>query len=69
MLLRLFVSGVLGGIIGFGTNFIALRMLFYPKKKVFGFQGLLARFKNNFAEKIGDHRWSAGSSSAPVRYG
>jgi uncharacterized membrane protein YheB (UPF0754 family) len=54
MLLRLFVSGILGAAIGYITNFIAIRMLFYPEKKVMGFQGLLARFKDSFAEKTAD---------------
>lgn len=51
MITKLVVSGLIGGVIGYVTNFIAIRMLFYPKKKILGFQGLLAEFKDNFAEK------------------
>jgi uncharacterized membrane protein YheB (UPF0754 family) len=54
MILRLLISGFIGGAIGYITNFIAIRMLFYPKKKTLGFQGLLARFKDSFAEKTAD---------------
>lgn len=54
MLIKLFVSGILGAAIGYITNFIAIRMLFYPKQKVLGFQGLLARFKDSFAEKTAE---------------
>ena len=54
MIIKLVISGLIGGVIGYVTNFIAIRMLFYPKKKIFGFQGLLAKFKDNFAEKTAD---------------
>ena len=54
MIIRLVISGILGGLIGYFTNFIALRMLFYPRKRIAGFQGLLPRYKKSFADKFAD---------------
>ena len=51
MIVRMLLSGVLGAFIGFFTNFIAVRMLFYPRRRIFGIQGLLPKYKQNFAEK------------------
>lgn len=42
------------GTIGYFTNLIALRMLFFPKKPIFKIQGLLPKYKNNFAERTAD---------------
>lgn len=54
MIIQLLSGGILGAFIGYFTNFIALRMLFYPKKKIMGIQGLLPKYKENFAEKAID---------------
>ncbi len=54
MIIQLLSGGILGAFIGYFTNFIALRMLFYPKKNIMGIQGLLPKYKENFAEKAID---------------
>jgi len=54
MIIRILSGGILGAFIGYFTNFIALRMLFYPKKRIMGIQGLLPKYKENFAEKAID---------------
>lgn len=54
MIIQLLSGGLLGAFIGYFTNFIALRMLFFPKRRVFGFQGLLLKFKAKFAGKTAD---------------
>jgi len=54
MIIQLLSGGILGAFIGYFTNFVALRMLFFPKKKIMGIQGLLPKYKENFAEKVTD---------------
>ncbi len=53
----LWASPVIGAAIGFGTNYLAIRMLFRPRRRVgFGFlafQGVLPRRKEAFADNIG----------------
>lgn len=52
--IRFIISGLIGAFIGYTTNYIAIRMLFYPQRMVCGWQGLLPRFKENFADKVAD---------------
>ncbi len=47
------ISVVVGFVIGFSTNWLAILALFRPRKRVLGFQGLLPRYKKELAEKIG----------------
>ena len=54
MLVRILVGGLLGAFIGYFTNWLALRMLFYPKRSILGIQGLLPKYKEVFAEKAAD---------------
>lgn len=44
-----------GFIIGFLTNWLAILSLFRPRKKIFGFQGLIPRYKEDIGEKIGEN--------------
>lgn len=45
-----FVSALLlGGLIGYVTNMLAIWMLFNPKKKIFGIQGVIPKRKNDIA--------------------
>jgi len=53
-LIRTFGAGLIGAFIGYITNYIAIRMLFYPKRKIMGFMGLLPKFKENFADRLAD---------------
>lgn len=43
-----------GALIGWLTNFIAIKLLFVPKKKTFGIQGLIPRRKEKISEKIAE---------------
>lgn len=45
---------IIGFIIGYFTNYLAIKMLFYPKKPIFGFQGVLPKRKNILAKKIAE---------------
>ena len=51
--LRFFVYPVVGSFLGFITNYIAIKLLFRPKKKVMGIQGLLPKRKSEIAERAG----------------
>lgn len=53
-ILYLIKAGIVGFMIGYFTNWIALRMLFYPKKRIFGVQGLLPKYQNVFGDKTID---------------
>ena len=43
---------LLGGLIGIGTNWVAIKMLFRPKRKRFGLQGLIPANRDKIAEQI-----------------
>ena len=43
--LRFFIYPAVGSILGFITNFIAIKLLFRPRKKTLGIQGLLPKRK------------------------
>lgn len=45
---------VLGGAIGWATNWIAVKMLFHPHQRRFGMQGLLPRRQADLAQSVGD---------------
>ncbi len=45
---------VVGGLIGWMTNLLAIRMLFHPRKSVMGLQGLLPRRQKELAASVGD---------------
>src|SRR5690606_27819511 len=55
--LRLAGLPVIGGVIGYVTNFVAVRMIFRPRRpvRVFGmtFQGLVPRRQDELAASIG----------------
>ncbi len=42
----------IGALIGWLTNYIAIKMLFYPRKKFMGFQGIIPKRKQILSEKI-----------------
>ncbi len=58
--LLVLVFGVVGGVIGYATNVLAVKMLFHPKRKrcipLLGFciQGLLPSRKDELAERLGE---------------
>ena len=52
-LLRFIVYPLVGSFLGFITNFIAIKLLFRPKKKMLGIQGLLPKRQGEIAERAG----------------
>lgn len=52
--LRFLIYPVVGSLLGFITNFIAIKLLFRPKKKLLGIQGLLPKRKSEIAERAGE---------------
>ena len=51
---KLIAIPVIGFLIGYFTNYIAIKMLFYPRKKILGFQGVLPKRKMILAKNVGD---------------
>ncbi len=47
------VFPLVAALIGYATNWIAVRMLFHPRKPRFGLHGLLPRRQNELAERVG----------------
>jgi len=45
---------IIGMLIGFTTNWLAIKLLFWPKKKILGIQGVIPKRKNKIAEKIAE---------------
>ena len=43
-----------GGAIGWATNWVAIKMLFHPRKPIWGLHGLLPRRQNELAASVGD---------------
>jgi uncharacterized membrane protein YheB (UPF0754 family) len=52
--IKFFVYPVVGSMLGFITNFIAIKLLFRPKKKTLGIQGLLPKRKSAIAQRAGE---------------
>jgi uncharacterized membrane protein YheB (UPF0754 family) len=52
--LRFFVYPAVGAFLGFITNFIAIKLLFHPKRPILGVQGLLPKRKREIAVRAGD---------------
>jgi uncharacterized membrane protein YheB (UPF0754 family) len=52
--LRFLVYPAVGSFLGFITNFIAIKLLFRPRRKFLGIQGLLPKRKPELAERAGD---------------
>ena len=49
------ISIILGFVVGFLTNWIAILSLFRPRKKILGFQGLIPRYKKEIGKKISEN--------------
>ncbi|HEX3134039.1 MAG TPA: DUF445 family protein, partial [Planctomycetota bacterium] len=43
-----------GGAIGWATNWVAIKMLFHPRKPTMGMQGLLPKRQQELATSVGD---------------
>jgi uncharacterized membrane protein YheB (UPF0754 family) len=51
--LRFFIFPAVGSLLGFITNFIAIKLLFHPRKKILGIQGLLPKRQSEIASRAG----------------
>ena len=51
---KIILIPIIGFLIGMFTNYLAIKMLFHPRNKIFGIQGVLPRRKEILAEKIGE---------------
>ncbi len=51
---KLCLIPLIGFIIGYFTNYIAIKMLFHPRRKIFGFQGIIPKRKKALAKNISD---------------
>jgi len=52
--LRFILYPLAGSLVGFITNFIAIKLRFRPKKKILGIQGLLPKRKKIIAQRAGE---------------
>ncbi len=52
--IKIILIPFIGAIIGLITNWIAIKMLFRPRKRIFGIQGILPKRKKQIAERIGE---------------
>ena len=48
------IPPIIGFIIGYFTNYLAIIMLFYPRKKILGFQGVFPKRKKDIAKRIAE---------------
>lgn len=53
MVLNYILFPAIGCAVGTLTNYIAIKLLFRPRRKIFGIQGLLPKRKNEIAERTG----------------
>lgn len=53
--IELIILPLTGMIIGFFTNWIAIKLLFWPKKRSLGFQGVIPKRKEKIAEIIAEN--------------
>jgi uncharacterized membrane protein YheB (UPF0754 family) len=51
-LINFLILPVVGMLIGFFTNWLAIKFLFWPEKKILGIQGVIPKRKEKIAEKI-----------------
>lgn len=52
--LKIIAMPLIGFVIGYFTNYLAIKMLFYPRKKILGIQGILPKRKKEIAKRIAD---------------
>ena len=52
--IKLLLIPIIGFFIGYFTNYIAIKMLFHPKKPIFGFRGVIPKRRKIIAKKIGE---------------
>jgi len=52
--IKIILIPLIGAIIGLGTNYLAIKMLFHPRKKVLGIQGVFSKRKKDIAKRVGE---------------
>ena len=52
MLTKLLILALIGALIGYSTNVIAVKLLFRPLKPIFGIQGLIPKRRDEIADNI-----------------
>jgi len=52
--LKFILIPIVGFLIGYFTNWLAIKMLFHPKRKILGIQGILPKRKKILAKKIAE---------------
>jgi len=50
--LKILLMPAIGFVIGFFTNYLAIKMLFHPRRKIFGIQGVIPKRRRALAGKI-----------------
>ncbi|MCF6228527.1 MAG: DUF445 family protein [Planctomycetes bacterium] len=50
---QIFFAVSIGGLVGFATNWLAIKMLFHPRVKTFGIQGVVPSRRKELARSIG----------------
>ncbi len=53
-IIKFLIYPSIGAFLGFITNFIAIKLLFRPRRKIFGIQGLLPKRQKELAKKAGE---------------
>ncbi|MCC7508064.1 MAG: DUF445 family protein [Planctomycetes bacterium] len=51
---RVFFAVSIGGLVGFATNWVAIKMLFHPRVRVFGVQGVVPKRRKELARSVGE---------------
>lgn len=51
---QIFFAVSIGGLVGFSTNWVAIKMLFHPRVKVFGVQGVVPSRRHELARSVGE---------------
>jgi uncharacterized membrane protein YheB (UPF0754 family) len=52
---QILIFVLVGGLIGYFTNTLAIYMLFHPRKSLLGIQGIIPKRKDKLAEKISEN--------------
>lgn len=50
----IFFAVSIGGLVGFATNWVAIKMLFHPRVRVFGVQGVVPKRRLELARSVGE---------------
>jgi uncharacterized membrane-anchored protein YjiN (DUF445 family) len=51
---QVFFAVAIGGLVGFATNWVAIKMLFHPRVRIFGVQGVVPKRRKELARSVGE---------------